>query len=516
MTGTTIIANGTVLTCDAANRSGHLHIAIDKDRFVALSENLDSLLKEYPGATVVDATNMLIVPGFINAHYHGESFLLRHLTAGMHYALWDGDMHLAQARDRLHHSSGYDDVRRLYRASSVAHLLSGCVCVGEFPPLLDEGGFTHMMHGIRTTPLKSVMTLQNWDQVGWVRSAREKLLHGAVNIGEENDLTVYSLEKVVQAARELKLPIMAHLGERREGLDIIRKNFQKDALSVLRSFNAFRHDTVLVHANYCSEDDVMKVKDAGGTAVVCARSTAAKQTGYPSLRHFAKRHVRIALGTDWGHIDMMDEMRFMNQLPLVVPGLRMFSALEILRMGTINSAVALGITDDHGSIEAGKYADAVMFEMDGLRTPMYPGAAAEALAGAVVNHFTTGDISALLVNGAFVIKEGRLSVEIAQHVTEDFMTTYNRFFPQGVPTRTTEYPHEETKNVIPFSTDPRAIQDEREGFEEGFTIVRRKGTIVEFDDTTPASPIRPTPQRGPVKPELPGNVRRVFGEDDDV
>jgi 5-methylthioadenosine/S-adenosylhomocysteine deaminase len=48
------------------------------------------------------------------------------------------------------------------------------------------------------------------------------------------------------------------------------------------------------------------------------------------------------------------------------------SALETLRMATANGAKAFGLGDKFGTLEAGKYADMINVDMDGVeQTPLY-------------------------------------------------------------------------------------------------------------------------------------------------
>lgn len=514
MAHATIIANGTVLTCDAGNRCGRLHIVVSNGRFLNISDNLDRLRDEHPQAELFDATGMLVVPGFVNAHYHGESFLLRAATEGLHFSLWKDEGPLQQAATRLLHRSSYEDVHSIYRAAYIAHSASGTTCVGEFPPHLDEDAFGYMLNGIASNGVVPVVTLQNWDHIGAIRSLHEKKPRVAVNMGKENDFTVYSIEKLSQAAKELRAPLLAHIAEQREDVEVVRKNFQKDILTLLNSFNAIRQNTILIHANHCSDAEAATVKEANGTVIVCARSTAVKQTGYPALRHLAKRHVRLALGTDWGDVDMLAEMRFISHLPLVVPGLRLFSPLEILRMATINGAYALGLSAETGSIELGKRADAVLFNAEDIRLPLtLATSSAESLANIVVNHLSAGDIHAVMMNGIFTER----STSNREHFAA-FSATARKFFSEEVLSRpqTHEHATEQSRNVLPFSSETRSQQEENEGFEAGFPATLRPSRVVGMAE--PANPLanRPKPQREPQKPELPKDTRRVFGEDDDV
>jgi 5-methylthioadenosine/S-adenosylhomocysteine deaminase len=518
MTNTTIIANGTVLTCDAAHRCGAYHLVLANGRILDLSENLDKLKRDHPDAQIVDASGKLLLPGFVNAHFHGESFLLHPLTRGLHMALWKDNAPLRQTTERLMHVSSRKDIGVLYRAAYAAHARCGTTSVGEFPMPWDEESFKQVVTEGGESRAHLVVTLQNWDHIRTAKALAGKCPRVALNLGKESDLTVYSIENVLRAAKDLKAPILAHIAEQREDADIMLKNFQKGIINLLHGFNALRPETILIHANHITEDEAVKVKDADGTVVVCPRSTAAKQTGYPALRSLAKHRVRLALGTDWGNVDMLEEMRFVYQLPLVVPGLRMLSPLEVVHMATINGAAALGLHKETGSLETGKRADIVFFSLNAIRLPLLrKQSPAEEVAQLVVEALTAGDISDVMVAGEFVVHEQKLTRVAEPELIQEWRALCSRFYPEQAALQSVTPPAAPPSNVIPFMQDVRTAQEEPAGgFESGFAP-QPPPTVTTRTEAPPPHPLanRPKVQREPVKPELPKDTRRVFGDDED-
>jgi guanine deaminase len=160
-----IITNATVLTCDVANRCGRYNIVVRNGRILDLAERLEMLTKDHPHATIIDARDKLVIPGFVNAHYHGASFLFREETNLLPYSLWKSDPRLNQASSKFIHPASHDDVRRAYQAAYLAHLQSGTTCVAEFPTSLDETGFAKMLEGMGSSGIMPVAVLQNWDQI---------------------------------------------------------------------------------------------------------------------------------------------------------------------------------------------------------------------------------------------------------------------------------------------------------------------------------------------------------------
>jgi cytosine/adenosine deaminase-related metal-dependent hydrolase len=123
-------------------------------------------------------------------------------------------------------------------------------------------------------------------------------------------------------------------------------------------FLSSAEELLLVHCNYLP-NDVPIPKHA--TIVYCPRTHAA--FGHPPhpFREFLKRGVRVVLGTDSlasnPDLDMLAEARFVAARHPDLPG------ETLLRMITLDSAIALGWGDVAGSLTPGKSADLVVLPL---------------------------------------------------------------------------------------------------------------------------------------------------------
>jgi 5-methylthioadenosine/S-adenosylhomocysteine deaminase len=521
-----IITNGYVLTCDPENRGGRYTLLVRNGRIAEISESPDFFASLYPYATVVDATGKLIVPGFVNAHVHSESILLRERTEGLHFSLWPHDIRLQESSRKLIERSSHDDIRSIYLAAYFGHLKSGTTCVGEFGPSVDGDGLLRMLEAIERTDVTSIVTLQNWSQIAQAMANDSQGGRFNVSLGRANDFTVYTFESLLRASKELKAAPLVHIAEQREEVEEVRRNFQKGILSVLQGFGALQQGTMLVHLNYLSSSEIDILNELSLTATICARSAALKRTGYPSLRYLASNNVRLCIGTDWASLDMVQEMRFLHELPLLIPGVRQFSGMELLRMATINGAHALGVSSEVGSIESGKKADLTFFDITDLRLPQPKiHANAEWLADLLVNHLSMSHISDVMINGEFYVTRGQIMTMSEEDILGGFLKTREVFFPDafGKPAQTTAQrlvqDHESRPRLIPFVSDGRSYHKETEGFEEGYPV--SDGAITSMQGTSPTAEETPLPlkstQPSPLsaRPELSKNVKRVFGEDEE-
>lgn len=520
-----IIANAYVVTCDPDNRAGRYHLLVSGNRIIEISERLDTLASLSPQATIIDASRKLVIPGFVNAHFHSESVLLRARTDGLHCSLWKSDEKIQRCIKGLLDPLGGEDIRNVYRMSYYSHLKSGTTCVGEFGLPYGEPGFGTMLSTIDRTEVKNVVALQNWDQIGKARTAFGNRHRGVVSVGRTEDFTVYSFDNLTRAARDLKVPLIAHVGEQRSEVEFVKRSFQRNILEVLRDYVVVAPETVFVHMNHLSTQEVEALGGIDASVVVCARSTAFKRTGYPSLRYLGEQEMRLAIGTDWGNTDMLEEMKFLRQLPLLIANVPNFSPRQLVRMATINGARALGLSHETGSIEVGKKADLTFYSLDDMRLPALSGDMdADQLSILLVDHLSCRDVSDVMVNGEFYLTNGTVMMMDEQEIVGDFRMTHKKFFGEENEQQARMANSEPLSGrgafkILPFSSAGRTAQPPPEGFESGFEATKvsnvspgSKGTKRSQQRAQDASiPPADTIQRSP---EPPKENWLTFGEDE--
>ncbi len=512
-----IIANGNVITCDAQGRGGRLDLLIRDGRIMEISDRPDLFASLHPYATVIDASNKLIIPGFVNAHFHSESVLLCERTAGLHFSLWKRDIRLHEASQRLLSEESYADVRSLYQVAYFSHLKSGTTCVGEFPLSFNDKAFVQLLQAIDRTDVKTVVALQNWDQIRQARELGPRAPRFLLSLGREEDFTVYAFDNLLRAANEFKFPTVAHIAEQREDSETVKKNFQKNVFTVLRDYNTLSNNSLLIHMNHATAEEVHSAAEAGFSTAITPLSTARKQTGYPALRTLLEQGGHRCLGTDWGNTDMVKEMQFLHQLPFLIPGCTALAPLDILHMATINGATALGLEGETGSIEVGKKADLTFFSLNNICIPpvaMHPHA--NDLANLLLSSLNSRDISDVMINGDFYLTNHRLMTIDEEELIAMRQELQAKYFP-GAKLRP-QYNDEESARprIIPLMIEPRTSTDAAEGFEEGFSVK----PLLPDQDVSSQESERPQPRARratvePPKTQLSKDVRKVFGDDDE-
>ena len=184
----------------------------------------------------------------------------------------------------------------------------------------------------------------------------------------------------LSAARQI--PLSFHLAESREEMELLRSSsgpFRRlleklgawDAgsfntgtrpLDYLRALSpAYR--ALVVHGNYLDDDEIsFLAAHADRMAVVyCPRTHAFfAHDDYP-LRRLLSAGATVALGTD--SRASSPDLSILAEMQQVTRRHPDVSPATVLRLGTLEGAKALGIADQTGSLEPGKYADMAVISL---------------------------------------------------------------------------------------------------------------------------------------------------------
>ena len=463
-----------------------------------------TLISLYPGAEVVDARGRIVLPGFVNAHFHGESVLLRYITGRVAYGSWSVLPGLRGALARLLDPASASDVGALYRTAGFLHLRGGTTAVAEYPAGYTPAVLQGAIEGIASSGVRSAFALQTWEQVESFRSSPPAPSQFSISLGEGESYTMYSLENFVRVSAGTQFPLAAHLGEERAEVEALRGRFKKSPLRILKDSGALVPATHLIHCNYIPEKDLDLIRESGNPITLCPRSALAKQTGYPLLRSLASHDVTVCLGTDWGETDLLGEIRVLRNLRRYYQGIPPYTPLELIRMATINGAHALGIASSTGSLEVGKHADLVMVPFDDVGFPAlgaHP--TAEEIAGIITDYCDAGMISDVMAQGVFRVRKGEAVRVDRMKILSDFRQLQGEFLPPVPEEHAPDRP-----GGVPLLPSDRGEKNPLLGAREASDDVPRE------EKANMRSP-GPAPDESLQKfPIVTKKIRKVFGEDD--
>ncbi|MEU7741607.1 amidohydrolase family protein [Nonomuraea sp. NPDC049158] len=399
-----LIKNGTVVDTEPEPVVlGRMDVRVEDGRIAQVGPDLP----EVPGAEVVDATGMIVLPGFVDSHRHTWQAGIRAIAPDITFGGY-----LQRVLGEL--APGYrpEDVYAGNLAGALECLDAGITTLldwshVQFTPehtdsavrALRESGiraiFGYCHGGPRENLHKEGHRVhdEHFGTGGLVTMAIAAL--GPEIVSEDDALAEWRL------ARELDLPVTAHLGGH-------SRESSTKGLAFLKANGLLAPRTTYVHANHYSDDQLKLIADSGGGVSVSPIDEMALGIGYPISGRARAAGIPTSLSIDsvtCAPGDMFSLMRTAFALERGRPdgqGLG-FRARDALRMATIEGAEVVGLGDTVGSLRVGKQADLVL-----LRTGTLGMAAAHDPIGAVVLNADTSAVDTVLVGGRVVKRGGRL------------------------------------------------------------------------------------------------------------
>jgi 5-methylthioadenosine/S-adenosylhomocysteine deaminase len=499
-----IIENGFVITCDAQRRIGNYTILTKADRIAEISSRGEMLKSLYPAAEVIDASGALVLPGFIDAHVHGESFLLRHFTSNKPLSQWMRDKKIRSAFDFVYKKASPQDLSVIYRLAYFNALRSGVTMVGEFGfDNLDEPLQT-AFEAMKRADLRGYIGLHNGDQIERSRTLKQPGIHFAAVLPGEEDLTTYSLQSVLRAAADLKIPLVAHVGETKKSSDAVKRNFQKTIVKLLQEHRLLEGNLVLVHTACVEAGDLDILANSKAPIVLTPRSALWKGTEQPPVTEFLLRKVPVVLASDWTLPDPFAAIRSYAAL-VRNQGAEIPSAVDLLTMVTSEPAKALGRADAVGTLEVGKKADMVFVESSSAGALRNAKGDYDSLLFSFLLEATSRSVTDVMINGEFFVRKGH----ILTYSEEDLIRESDDLMNKLVLSSENQRSAQQMKHHDQEDRAPRIEFPDSHYVEEGFRVIPKEEASAKS-----VKKIFPLPLDPPAKTDSHDRVKKVFGDED--
>ncbi|RFA10414.1 hypothetical protein B7R54_15280 [Subtercola boreus] len=440
----TVVAPGTA-TAATATADGPARIA-------SAAPGASTASDANPDCEVVDATGLLIVPGLVNAHMHSWESLFRGTSERLPLELWTLETYpisgVAPMSPRLVYLRTLVAAMDSLKGGTTAVLDD----VGELPAQTEEtlaavfDAYDDI--GIRATCTGGIADVAFADRLpfstellsaeGIAASRRamppsRQLIDAFVDFSERAFRTQHgraggrlsyaiapsapqrSTDELLLAADDLSRQhgsvLHLHLLETRLQAVMGRERYGTTIVEHLRTLGLLTDRTALAHAIWLGAGDIRMLGESPATIIHNPVSNLKLGSGVFAWRGLHDAGATVALGTDGtasnDSLRMLDTVRSAALLHTVSgPDFAAWpSTDEVLRAATRGGAAAVHQAETIGSLEVGKRADFVVFDLT-LSTNFTP---LNDAARQLVFSENGSSIAEVWVNGERVVENGRLT-----------------------------------------------------------------------------------------------------------
>ena len=421
------ITNGIILTLDEARRvydPGYVVVEGSQIQRIGegrLPEETLALVDQ-----VIDAENMLVMPGMVNAHTHLFQTFIRGLGDDLPLYEWleryiwpvAAEMTVYEAKlsaliglvenirsgatavidnQYVHNSPEMDDVFcRAADELGIRYLMARGWTDRNYHPAFLEKTDAIMDH------LGDLVSRWNSRPSGRVRVEFGPLSHAKVSLE--------SMQRAFALTQRWGVGLHMHNSETRGEVEECIQETGLRPVEWLDRVGCLGPQTQVVHAVWLSDHELDLIADRGATVVHCPVSNMYLASGVARIPEMVQRGIPVALATDGpgsnNNQDMVETLKTTALLHKVSTlNARVFVPEDILWMACHGGAQAFGQPELIGSLEAGKQADVVLVDLNSafavpVHRPM----------SALVFSLNGGNVDTVLIAGQVVMRGKKILV----------------------------------------------------------------------------------------------------------
>ena len=419
-----------VATMDAADRElAGGYVLVEGNRIVDVGEDAAGIEAD----EVVRGAGKILLPGLVNTHHHLYQSLFRNVPGASDAKLFDWLVFLYERWKGLN-----EEAMRVAATIACSELLlSGATTTTDHCYVYPAGGGDILAAdiegaqraGIRFHPCRGSMSLSKKDgglPPDSVVQTEDEILADCQRMIEQYhepgpfamlrialapcspfSVTADLMRESVKLAKETGVLLHTHLAETVDEEAYCLRRSGMRPVDLMEDLGWLRDDVWFAHLVVLNESDIVKLSAANVGMAHCPSSNMTLGSGIAPVTKMKNTGIKIGLAVDGSASNdtsnMIREVRQAMLLQRVQYGANALSAREALRMATIGGAEVLHREDEIGSIEVGKAADLIAFDLNDVA---FAGAHADPLAAIV--HCAADRVDFAVVNGEWRVRDARL------------------------------------------------------------------------------------------------------------
>lgn len=332
-------------------------------------EEIDKIKADY----IIEGTNKLAMPGLINCHTHLGMSLFRNyaddmvLSEWLTKKIWPAEAKLIS-----------EDIYWASLLSMSEMIASGTTSFCDMYFFMDQVVKALEVSNMRASLARGIV--EEDINSKYKIEENEKLfkdydnaLNGRIKImfGPHAPYTCSPefLLEIIDSASKLNASLHIHLSETKDEVEESYRKCNKSPIKHMYDLGLFELHTVAAHCVHIDDEDIKLIKEKNVYPINNPSSNFKLASGFSPVNKMLKEGIKVALGTDGAasnnNLNMFKEISMASLVNKAVDNDPMsVTALETLKMATLNGAYALGIEKEIGSLEVGKKADIIILDMD--------------------------------------------------------------------------------------------------------------------------------------------------------
>ena len=361
-------------------------IAIKGDTIVAIGVT-DEIMEQYQAERVMEAHGKLVMPGLIDAHIHTGLSIFRGMAQDMSHWMQKGMWPLMK-------NATEDETLKGSLVTIIEAIKAGTTTFCDFDHAMNRIVQHYAKVGARARVAQTVNELP--DDIGNISIGElypldstigNAKLDASIRLfeewhGQENGrvtclfgpqgadmLSTELLLEVKALAQKYDTRIHMHVAQGDREINQMVQRYSKRSIPYLDELGYLDSRLMAVHLTEATKEETQLVAKRGASMIYCAGSIGIIDGLVSPIMDFLEAGGQAALGSDQAPgnncNNMFNEMKFasiLNKVKRSDP--KVFPAWLSLRLATIESAKAIGLDHEIGSLKKGKKADIIILNLE--------------------------------------------------------------------------------------------------------------------------------------------------------
>jgi 5-methylthioadenosine/S-adenosylhomocysteine deaminase len=420
-------------------------IKIDKNRISEIGSTKD-LEKKYGAREIIDASGKAVLPGFVNAHTHLGMTFGRSLAYDNYLMDW------LKVQKLLASQFTSQDWELVELLGCIENIKNGNTCISDVNSATHDsyqGSVDEIcVRALERTGIRGILSRGYHDDKSYFPAFAEaivdiinrvekliqewdKAANGRIRIQLAPTVPWACSPQLFRETREMAdkhgVRIHLHTAETPDYNTLVKQKFGYGSnIEYLSNVGNLGPDVQLNHAVWLSDSDLKKVAETKSNVIHNPVSNMILASGISRVPEMVALGINVGLGCDGpacnNNQDTISNMKFASLLHKVTRlDPTVITAKQVLEMATINSAKALGLENNIGSLEPGKKADLITINLKASHVvPVLD------VIGAIVYSSNGGDVNDVIIDGELIMKDRVIRtvneydiLERAQKASED-------------------------------------------------------------------------------------------------
>ncbi len=365
---------------------------------------------------IIDATDKILLPGFINTHTHLSMTLFRGLADDLSLDEWLND-NIWPMEANL--NGNYCYIGALLGAIEL--IKSGTTTFSDMYFYMEDVAKAVEESGIRGVLSYGMIDFGDEEKRKAEIEKNMNLFKNCHNtadgrikvfFGPHSPYTASEelLKEVRKLADENDMKIHIHVSETQKEINDVSSEKGLRPFEYLDSIGFLGPDVVCAHSVWLSDEEIEIIKkhDVKVSHNPCSNMKLA--SGISPVSKLLENDICVAIGTDGAssnnNLDIIEELKTASLLQKVSTlDPKALTSDEAIAMGTINGAKALGLDDEIGSIEVGKKADLILIDTNNAN--MVPDSSI--LSSNVIYSANGSNVDTTICNGQILMENKKLT-----------------------------------------------------------------------------------------------------------